>query len=135
MVLTHGIPAHDTIQRVMSMIDGSILYRLCIPFLLRRLDILAATAREWRMTEYPGALAAPKLIVIDGKTSRRSKRNKTDRDAVRVLHTVSACSTDRGLCLSEVAADEQTNKIPAVRDLLDITDVRGCVVTWDALNT
>jgi predicted transposase YbfD/YdcC len=22
-----------------------------------------------------------------------------------------------------------------VRDLLDITDIRGCIVTWDALNT
>jgi predicted transposase YbfD/YdcC len=34
-----------------------------------------------------------------------------------------------------VVVDEQTNEIPVVRDLLDITDVRGCVVTWDALNT
>ncbi|MDR0635592.1 MAG: hypothetical protein LBF87_00770 [Treponema sp.] len=98
--MTHGIPSHDAIQRVMSMIDGSILYRLCIPFLIRRLDILAATARERHMADDPGAPEAPKLIAIDGKTSRGSKRNKSDRDAVRALHTVSACSTDRGLCLS-----------------------------------
>jgi predicted transposase YbfD/YdcC len=117
------------------MIDGSILYSLCIQFLIRRPDILAATARERRMIEDPGAPEAPKLIAIDGKTSRGSKRNKTDRDAVRAMHTVSAYSTDRGLCLSEVVVDEKTNEIPAVRDLLDITDVRGCVVTWDALNT
>ncbi|MDR1301560.1 MAG: transposase family protein [Treponema sp.] len=30
LVLPHGIPSHDTIQRVMSMIDGRVLYSLCI---------------------------------------------------------------------------------------------------------
>ena len=89
LALPHGIPSHDTIQRVMSMIDGSILYGLCIQFLIRRLDILAATARERRMVEDAGAPEAPKVIAIDGKTSRGSKRNKTDRDAVRAMHTVS----------------------------------------------
>jgi predicted transposase YbfD/YdcC len=34
-----------------------------------------------------------------------------------------------------VAVEGKTNEIPAVRDLLDITEVKGCVVTWDALNT
>jgi predicted transposase YbfD/YdcC len=51
------------------------------------------------------------------------------------MHTVSAFSTERGLGLSEVVADEKSNEIPAARDLLDITDIRGCIVTWDALNT
>jgi predicted transposase YbfD/YdcC len=32
-------------------------------------------------------------------------------------------------------ADEKSTEIPAVRDLLAITDIRGCIVTWDALNT
>jgi predicted transposase YbfD/YdcC len=138
LVLPHGIPSHDTIQRVMSMIDGGVLYSLCIQFLIRRLDLLAATARQRRL-EREGALAGageePSIIAIDGKTSRGSKRNKTDREAVKGMHTVSAYSTDRGLCLSEVVVEEKTNEIPAVRDLLDITEVKGCVVTWDALNT
>jgi hypothetical protein len=44
LALPHGIPGHDTIQRVMSVIDGGVLYSLCIQFLIRRLDILAVTA-------------------------------------------------------------------------------------------
>jgi hypothetical protein len=48
---------------------------------------------------------------------------------VKGMHTVRAYSTDRGLCLSEVVVEEKTNEIPAVRDLLDITEVKGCVVT------
>jgi predicted transposase YbfD/YdcC len=135
LVLPHGIPSHDTIQRVMSMIDGRVLYSLCIQFLIRRLDMLAATARERQLLREPGIEEEPKVLAIDGKTSRGSKRNKTDREAVGAMHTVSAYSTDRGLCLSEVVVEEKTNEIPAVRELLDITEVRGCVVTWDALNT
>jgi predicted transposase YbfD/YdcC len=138
LVLPHSIPSHDTIRRVMAMIDGGVLYSLCIQFLIRRLDILAGTARQRRL-EQEGAGAGgeeePKILAIDGKTSRGSKRNKTDREAVKGMHTVSAYSTDRGLCLSEVVVEEKTNEIPAVRDLLDITEVNGCVATWDALNT
>jgi predicted transposase YbfD/YdcC len=138
LVLPHGIPSHDTIQRVMSMIDGGVLYSMCIQFLIRRLDILGGTARERRLEREPGLVGTKEevtIVAIDGKTSRGSKRNKTDRDAVKGMHTVSAYSTDRGLCLSEVVVEEKTNEIPAVRDLLDITEVKGCVVTWDALNT
>jgi hypothetical protein len=44
LVLPHGIPSHDTIPWVMSMIDGGVLYSLCIQFLIRRMGILAAAA-------------------------------------------------------------------------------------------
>jgi hypothetical protein len=64
-----------------------------------------------------------------------SKRNKADREAAMAMHRVSAFSTERGLGLSEMAVDQKSNEIPVVRDLLDITDIRGCIVTWDALNT
>jgi hypothetical protein len=43
--LPKGIPSHDTIQRVMSMIDGSVLYSLSIQFLVDRIDRLAEMGR------------------------------------------------------------------------------------------
>jgi predicted transposase YbfD/YdcC len=138
LVLPNGIPSHDTIQRVMALLDGTVLYSLTIQFLIRSMDILAAVARKRKLLANP-ALAEEaeevQSIAVDGKTSRGSRRNKTDRDAVKAMHTVSAYSTDRGLCLSEKVADEKTNEIPAVQDLLAVTDVRGYIVTWDALNT
>jgi predicted transposase YbfD/YdcC len=136
--LPNGIPSHDTIQRVMAMIDGSILYSLTIQFLMRSMDVLATVARKRKLIACPELAKAEeeiKVIAIDGKTSRGSKRNKTDRDAVKAMHTVSAYSTDRGLCLSEKVVDEKSNEIPAVQDLLGIIDMNGCIVTWEALNT
>jgi hypothetical protein len=90
LALPHGIPSHDTIQRVMSAIDGGVLYSLCIQFLIRRLDILAATARQRRLEREPVLAEAeeePTIVAIDGKTSRGSKRNKADRDAANGMHT------------------------------------------------
>jgi predicted transposase YbfD/YdcC len=75
------------------------------------------------------------IIAIDGKTSRGSKRNKTDREAVKAMHTVSAFSTENGMCLSQISVEEKRNEIPAVQDLIDMTDIKDCVLTWDALNT
>jgi predicted transposase YbfD/YdcC len=136
--LANGIPSHDTIQRVMSRIDGSVLYSLTIQFLVKRIEMLSETAWMLRLKTEAGedeGEAGPRVIAFDGKTSRGSKRNKTDRDVVKAIHTVSAYSTDYGLSLSEAVVNEKTNEIPTVREMLDITNVEGCVVTWDALNT
>jgi hypothetical protein len=116
----------------MSMIDGSALYSLSIQFLVERIDKLAETGRRFKGTAGEGM---PEIVAIDEKTSRGSKRNKGDRDAVAEMHTVSAYSTERGLGQSEVVVKEKSKEIPAVRDLLDITDIRSCIVMWDALNT
>jgi hypothetical protein len=138
LILPNGIPSHDTIQRVMGLIEGTVLYSLTIQYLIRSMDVMAAVARKRKIIANPELekeAEEAQVIAIDGKTSRGSKRNKTDRDAVKAMHTVSAYSTDRGLCLSEKVVDEKTNEIPAVQDLLSITAVRGGIVTWDALNT
>lgn len=125
--LPNGIPSHDTIQRVISMIDSTVLYSLCLQFLMERMNKLYDKSADGENVV--------DIVAIDGKTSKGSKRNKTDREAVKAMHTVSAYSTENGLCLSQLSVEEKTNEIPAVQNLIDITEVKGCVLTWDALNT
>jgi predicted transposase YbfD/YdcC len=38
-------------------------------------------------------------------------------------------------CVSQESVEEKTNEIPAVQDLIQITNIKDCVLTWDALNT
>jgi predicted transposase YbfD/YdcC len=136
--LPHGIPSHDTIQRVMSQISGDMLYSLTIQFLMVRIEKLSDTAWALRVMagEITGEAAGePSVLAFDGKTSRGSKRNKTDKDAAKAMHTVSVYSTDYGLCVGESVVDEKTNEIPTVQAMLETVRVKGCVVTWDALNT
>jgi predicted transposase YbfD/YdcC len=136
--LPDKVPSHDTIQRVVSVIDSRYLYSLTLNFLIVRIEILSDTAWALRLKADGGkdeGEEGPRIVAFDGKESIGSKRKKTDRDAVKAMQTVSAYSTDYGLCLSEAVIEEKTNEIPTVQTLLEVTAVKGCIVTWDALNT
>jgi predicted transposase YbfD/YdcC len=136
--LKQGIPSHDTIQRVMAQIDGTVLYSLTINFLRVKIESLSFIAWKLRLKVEGGkdeGAKAPHIVAFDGKESRGSKRAKTDRDAVPGMQTVSAYSTEYGLCLGEAVIEEKTNEIPTIQAMLDAISVEGCIATWDALNT
>ncbi|WP_460757687.1 ISAs1 family transposase, partial [Myceligenerans cantabricum] len=69
-----------------------------------------------------------RVISLDGKTVRGARK-----PAGRAPHLVAAlCGTTT---LAQVKVAAKSNEIPAVRDLLDVIDVRGAVLTLDALHT
>jgi predicted transposase YbfD/YdcC len=71
-----------------------------------------------------------KLVAIDGKTARGS------RTATRLaLHVVRAWVKDNGLVLGQFATEEKSNEITAIPELLDLLDLRGAMVTIDAMGT
>ena len=78
---------------------------------------------------------AQDIFSIDGKTSCSSKRNATNVEGSKALHTLNAYSSNYGICIGQVFVDEKSNEIPVVKDLLNIIDIKDTVVTWDALNT
>ena len=71
------------------------------------------------------------VIAIDGKTVRGA-RNKTGK----APHLVAALAHGIGAVLGQVAVEEKSNEIPAVRELLKaFTDLAGAVFTIDAMHT
>jgi predicted transposase YbfD/YdcC len=66
---------------------------------------------------------AARLVNIDGKTIRGSG-----------FHVVSAWIGERGLTLGQLRTEEKSNEIKAVPKLLDSLDVKGDVVTADAMS-
>ena len=73
----------------------------------------------------------PAVIAIDGKTVRGA-RNKTGK----APHLVAALAHGIGAVLGQVAVEEKSNEIPAVRELLKaFTDLAGAVFTIDAMHT
>ena len=73
---------------------------------------------------------APRQIAIDGKTVRRSFDRKHGRSP---LHLVSAYATEHGLVLAQRAAEEKKGELTVLPELLDGLDLRGCLVSLDAL--
>jgi len=50
------------------------------------------------------------------------------------IHIVSAWAGRARLCLGQVKVEEKSNEITAVPVLLKMLDIRGCLVTADAMN-
>jgi hypothetical protein len=72
------------------------------------------------------------ILAVDGKTLRRSH----DRDKGLVaLHSVSVWASEYGLSLGQVACDEKSNEITAIPELLRLVDIKGAIITIDAMGT
>jgi len=70
------------------------------------------------------------VYAVDGKTARRSHDRPKGLGA---LHSVSVWASDFGLTLGQVACDEKSNEITAIPELLRLVDIRGAIITIDAM--
>ncbi|MGI6672579.1 MAG: ISAs1 family transposase [Christensenellales bacterium] len=73
-----------------------------------------------------------RVIAIDGKTMRGSGDKALNK---RPLHIVSAWTSENNMVLGQVKTEEKSNEIDAISSLLELLDVRGAVVTIDAIGT
>jgi predicted transposase YbfD/YdcC len=113
--LPEGIPSHDTFRRVFQAVCPQALQRCLIQWLQGVRQAVPAVE---------GA-----VIAIDGKTLRRT----FDRaQGLGALHLVSAWATANGLTLGQVAVDAKSNEITAIPQLIELLDLKDCVVTIDA---
>jgi predicted transposase YbfD/YdcC len=114
--LPNGIPSHDTFDRIFRLLDAEQL----LPALQRWLDDLAAEIKSQRHDQ----------IAIDGKTLRGSVDRVTGQAPWMM---VSAWAAEHGVVLGQVAASGDTGELAAVPPLLDLLDLKGRIVTLDAL--
>ena len=70
------------------------------------------------------------VVAVDGKQARQTKDKKK-----RALHVVSAFSAEFGLVLGQLACEEKSNEITAIPQLLEQLELKGCIVTIDAMGT
>ena len=110
--LPNGIPSHDTFCRVFARINPQ-EFEQCF--------------FEWvnSLTE-----AVRGVVAIDGKTLRRSHDKKNGQ---KPLPMVSAWASEKRLLLVQRATEKKSNEITAIPKLLEILDLKGCIVTIDAM--
>jgi predicted transposase YbfD/YdcC len=111
--LPEGIPSHDTFRRVLGLLDPR---------------QFSAGLFQW--TQALHEATGGKLVAIDGKALRRSFAKKSGK---RMLHLVTAWSSENGLTLGQVACGEKSNEITAIPELLALLSLKGCTVTIDAM--
>jgi predicted transposase YbfD/YdcC len=72
------------------------------------------------------------VLAVDGKTARRS-HDRTQ--GLGALHSVSVWASEYGLSLGQVACAEKSNEITAIPELLRLVDIKGAIITIDAMGT
>ena len=111
LVLKNGLASHDTFQRVFQLICPMEPERCFLSWIK---SVVRQTNGE--------------IISIDGKTVCGSRDAKA-----KAVHMVSAWANANQLVLGQVKADEKSNEITAIPTLLEMLELRGCIVTIDAM--
>jgi len=110
--LPNGLPSHDTIGRVFALVKTEQFERC---FLSWMRSVFEATDGE--------------VIAVDGKRLRRSYDRASKKAA---LHMVGAWATENGLLLGGMGTESKSNEIRTIPKLLDLLELKGCIVTIDA---
>ena len=109
--LPHGIPSHDTFNRVFAAIDPEKFLECFM-----------------RWTQSLRSAITEEIVALDGKALRRAINAG---DCPKVV--VSAWAADNGLALGQLKTDDKSNEITAVPKLLRALELGGCIVTLDAM--
>jgi len=113
--LRNGIPSHDTFGRVFSQIDP---------------EEFQASFAAWVQALHQ--VTRGQVIGIDGKQMRGSHDKGKGKPAI---YMVSAWAEQNHLVLGQRKVSEKSNEITAIPELLRLIEIKGCLVTIDAIGT
>lgn len=112
--LENGIPSHDTFSRVFASLNPKELIDIFINWIK---DIVKEKGLH---------------IAIDGKAIK-SARDKINNGNIPYILSGFLC--DIGLSIGQIKVDDKSNEITAIPELLDLIDVKGKIITIDAIGT
>ncbi len=111
--LPHGIPSADTFERVFARIDP---------------EEFRNAFMNWIKTI--SNLTKGEIVSIDGKTLRRSHDKSNGKSTI---HMVSAWASANGIVIGQRKTNDKSNEITAIPELLKLLEIKGCIVTIDAM--
>lgn len=112
--LENGIPSHDTFSRVFASLNPKELMDIFINWIK---DIIKEKGLH---------------IALDGKAIK-SARDKINNGNIPYILSGFLC--DIGLSIGQIKVDDKSNEITAIPELLDLIDVKGKIITIDAIGT
>ena len=111
--LSKGIPSHDRFNAILGALKPPEFERCLLSWITALHEI-----------------SDGQIVAIDGKTLRRSFDAASSKAAI---HMVSAWATANHISLGQVVTDAKSNEITAIPKLLAMLEIKGCLVTIDAM--
>ena len=111
--LENGIPSEDTFNRVFQHLD---------------IKEWEHAFRNW--VSGMVNLEMGSIVSLDGKSLRGSKDSRLGKKAI---HMVSAWASESQLVLGQLVTEEKSNEITAIPELIKTLELKGCIVTIDAM--
>lgn len=111
LALPHGIPSHDTFNRVFAALDRK-------AFADRFARWMAALCERVGL----------RPVAVDGKACRSAPADTFSG----CLHLVSAWAVENRVVLAQQAVEDGSHEIAALPDVLRVLDLKGALVTTDA---
>lgn len=112
--LENGIPSHDTFSRVFRIVNPKLFMDIFIDWIK---DVIGTKGLH---------------VAIDGKAIK-SARDKVNNGNVPYILSGFLC--DIGISIGQLKVDDKSNEITAIPDLLDLIDIKGKIITIDAIGT
>jgi len=116
LTLPNGIPSHDTFRRVFMLIKPTEFQQVFLAW-------VKEVAKE----------VGAEVVSVDGKLLRGSRTRQARKDAKEGLRIVSAWASENSLVLGQVKTHEKSNEITAIPELLRVLELKGGIVTIDAM--
>jgi predicted transposase YbfD/YdcC len=111
--MSAGVPSHDRFNAILGAIKPAEFEKCLLGWITALHDVTNG-----------------QVVAIDGKTLRRSFDAASSKAAI---HMVSAWATANHISLGQVVTDAKSNEITAIPKLLEILEIKGCLVTIDAM--
>ena len=115
LLLPNGIPSHDTFSRLFARLNPEPLQSCFI---------------QWMQAVHQ--VSDGELLNVDGKTLPGACEPGNTRS---FIHMVSLWSATNRLVLAPRKVDEKSNEITAIPELLKLLEIKGCLVSIDAMGT
>ena len=117
--LPNGIPCKDVFRRVLALKPAA--FQACFAIWLQSLRATRPRQRAWSDRFWRWTARRCGGVMIE--------------EGLGALHSVSVWASEFGLSLGQVACDEKSNEITAIPELLRLVDIKGAIITIDAMGT
>jgi len=111
--LRGGIPSHDRFNAIFAMLSPAEFERCLLSWIQALHEVTGG-----------------QVIAIDGKTLRGSFDKASSKSAI---HMISAWASANSISLGQLVVDAKSNEITAIPKLLDMLQLKGAIVTIDAM--